>query len=312
MPLIIDNNFKSTVRKSFDQLFFHPKHQARSKSDTYFIDNEFLMRPHITANELDYLARGYSQVLLAGRVFRRDQIDKTHFPMFHQLEGVVTRPGHLWGSDGVKNCYFDLKSILEKLAVYLFGKDIQFRWVETHFPYTYPSLELEVYFRGAWLEILGCGILHDKITTQHSKTDSLGWAFGIGLERLLMILNEIEDIRTIWIDTPQFLEQFDYYKLDTKFKANLMSESITRDVSFWISDRFEQNAFLDFLREAFGDEIEDVKLIDQYVSQHNGHESRCYRLFYRGINAVLSENEVNGIHDIICQKIGPRFGVVIR
>jgi phenylalanyl-tRNA synthetase alpha subunit len=91
----------------------------------------------------------------------------------------------------------DLKRILTGLAVELFG-DVQMRWKDDYFPFTRPSFELEIFYNGDWLEVLGCGVIHDQVMANAGKSDRLGWAFGLGLERLAMVLFDIPDIRLFW------------------------------------------------------------------------------------------------------------------
>lgn len=91
----------------------------------------------------------------------------------------------------------DLKRILTGLAVELFGA-VQMRWKEDYFPFTRPSFELEIFFNNDWLEVLGCGVIHDQVMANAGKADRLGWAFGLGLERLAMVLFDIPDIRLFW------------------------------------------------------------------------------------------------------------------
>lgn len=96
----------------------------------------------------------------------------------------------------------DLKKILTGLAVALFG-DVQMRWKEDYFPFTQPSFELEIFFNGDWLEVLGCGVIHDQVMRNADMPDGLGWAFGLGLERLAMVLFDIPDIRLFWSEDPR-------------------------------------------------------------------------------------------------------------
>lgn len=154
----------------------------------------------------------------AGDVYRRDEIDVTHFPVFHQMEGVrvfdapelalLARDLH---GDHVQAVGADLKAALSGLARRLFGDRVEMRWVDAYFPFTEPSWELEVQMEGKWLEVLGCGVIQRQIidscfartdatspATSSTSSSVQGWAFGLGLERLAMRLFDIPDIRLFW------------------------------------------------------------------------------------------------------------------
>ena len=100
----------------------------------------------------------------------------------------------------------DLKSTLENLVRYLFGQNLQMRWVEAYFPFTEPSLELEIFFNNKWVEMLGCGMIHRDLMKNWKRESELGWAAGLGLERFAMLLFGIPDIRLFWSKDPRFLD----------------------------------------------------------------------------------------------------------
>ena len=101
----------------------------------------------------------------------------------------------------------ELKETLEGLAQHLFG-EVEMRWVDAYFPFTEPSYELEIYFNGEWLEVLGCGVMQQSILDDSGNPGKKAWAFGLGLERLAMVLFDIPDIRLFWSDDPRFSNQF--------------------------------------------------------------------------------------------------------
>jgi phenylalanyl-tRNA synthetase alpha chain len=139
----------------------------------------------------------------------------------------------------------DLKEILTGLARHLFG-DVQMRWNEDYFPFTTPSFELEVFFNGNWLEVLGCGVIHPDVLqnaqqiqkTQHPQSplspDAVGWAFGLGLERLAMVLFGIPDIRLFWSADERFLSQFHESRASVTFVPYSKFPMCYKDVSFWL------------------------------------------------------------------------------
>ena len=149
------------------------------------------------------MSQNNNAFICVGDVYRKDTVDKTHYPAFHQMEGVRTYKFSDIGAKDVREakiiCERDLKQVLENLAKHLFG-DVEMRWVEAYFPFTEPSIELEIFYNNEWLEVLGSGVIHDKVMQRASKdiTKEVGWAFGLGLERWAMKLFDIQDIRLFW------------------------------------------------------------------------------------------------------------------
>lgn len=129
----------------------------------------------------------------------------------------------------------DLKNILTGLCRHLFGKDIEMRVNSDYFPFTEPSFEVEVKYMGNWLEVLGCGVIHDNVLINAgiSTDETVGWAFGLGLERLAMILFSIPDIRLFWTFDQRFLSQFKEGEIKT-FEPYSKYPPCYKDVSFWL------------------------------------------------------------------------------
>ncbi len=112
------------------------------------------------------MSQNNNAFICVGDVYRKDTVDKTHYPAFHQMEGVRTYKFSDIGAKDVREakiiCERDLKQVLENLAKHLFG-DVEMRWVEAYFPFTEPSIELEIFYNNEWLEVLGSGVIHDKV-----------------------------------------------------------------------------------------------------------------------------------------------------
>lgn len=171
-----------SVESNFDDLLFPKDHVGRSKSDTFYFNENTLLRTHTSAHQNEYLKQGLSNFLIVGDCYRRDEIDSSHYPVFHQIEGVrvfnhdVNKYNR--NSDGVELVVNDLKSTLEGLVKYLFsgsissGSELKIRWVEGYFPFTHPSLEMEIYYQDRWLEVLGCGVIQYPILDQCSSSTS--------------------------------------------------------------------------------------------------------------------------------------------
>ena len=287
-----------TTAANFDVLGFPRDHPGRSKTDTYYVNKERLLRTHTSAHQ-DELFRAigkadetetgeHSGFTLIADVFRRDSIDRSHYPVFHQMEGAMTwkidsnnpdacadiirkdleglgkanlevldvesfsktnpmqegahRPGDV---DLVAR---HLKASLEHLVVKVItaareahgeagstveGEPIKARWVEAYFPFTAPSYELEVWWKGEWLELLGCGVVQQKLLDNAGISDRIGWAWGIGIERLAMLLFGIPDIRLFWSEDQRFLNQFKKGTV-TEFKPFSRFPTCFKDVAFWI------------------------------------------------------------------------------
>merc|ERR1719376_992363 len=201
----------------------------------------------------------------------------------------------------------DLKECLLGLAKHLFGDRIQYRWVDCYFPFTHPSWELEVFHNGDWLEVLGCGVMEQEILAKAGVEDKVGWAFGLGLERLAMVLYLIPDIRIFWSKDSGFLSQFSEAGPDSKivYKATSKFPQCVSDVSFWIpkakagEELFSPNDFYDLVREQGGDLVEQVRLIDEFTHPKKGLSSQTYRIVYRHMSKTLSQEEANIVHKAI-------------
>ena len=224
-----------TTKQCFDDLLVASDHISRSSSDTYYLNDSTLLRTHTSAHQSQFIRSGVDSFLCTGDVYRRDEIDASHYPVFHQMEGVriFNFKENVSINDAKAIIENDLKNILTGLAKHLFGKDCEMRWRNDYFPFTTPSFELEVKFNDAWLEVLGCGVIHDQVMANCNKTNKYGWAFGLGLERLAMILFSIPDIRLFWSDDERFSNQFKSNDI-IKFQPYSKFPLCYKDVSFWL------------------------------------------------------------------------------
>ena len=166
------------------------------------------------------------------------------------------------------------------------------RWVETTFPFTEPSAELEIFYEGEWLEVLGSGVLKDKVLENAGKDSSVykAWAFGIGLERLAMVLFKIKDIRLFWSQDERFFNQFKEGNIVT-FKPFSQFPACYKDFSFYIDKNYEEPDFHQLVRNIAGDIAEEVKCIDTFSK--NGKTSKCYRVNFRHMEKSLTNEEIN-------------------
>eukprot|EP00898_Chlorokybus_atmophyticus_P004208 jgi/Chlat1/4789/Chrsp31S04777 len=280
---------------NFDDVLVPADHVSRGYNDTYYVDGRTVLRCHTSAHQAELLRAGHTRFLVTGDVYRRDSIDATHYPVFHQMEGVRVFNPSEWeaaGTPPVELAAAELKSTLEGLARHLFG-DVDMRWVDTYFPFTDPSFELEINFQGEWLEVLGCGVMEQAILENAGKGDKKAWAFGLGLERLAMVLFNIPDIRLFWTQDQRFLSQFKAGSLKQKFKAYSKFPPCYKDISFWINDEFTENNLCEVVRGIAGDLCEEVKLVDEFHNKKKNLTSNCFRIAYRSMDRSLTDEEIN-------------------
>ncbi|GJQ09399.1 hypothetical protein GpartN1_g1190.t1 [Galdieria partita] len=292
----------------FDDLLVEWNHPSRRYTDTYYWDESHVLRTHMTAHDTTLLRAGKKAFVLTGDVYRRDSIDKSHYPVFHQVDAVRIFDRNT--SQNEHKLIADLKSTLESLAKNIFQREVQIRWVDGEFPFTYPSFEMEVFWNGNWLELLGCGLLkRGVLDAGQVDKNSKGWAFGLGLERLAMVLFEIPDIRLFWSKDERFLQQFRDGKI-TKFKPYSKYPSCYKDITFWLSEKFHENAFYELVRTVAGDTVEEVALLDEF--HRNNKTSHCYRIVYRSMDRSLTNDEVDEIQDKIREEVARRLEVILR
>lgn len=166
--------------------------------------------------------------------------------------------------------------------------------------------------------MLGCGIMRDEILKKAGVSNSIGFAFGLGLERLAMILFDIPDIRLFWSKDTGFLNQFseDSGKIQ-KYKSVSLYPQCSNDLSFWLAEgelstAYSMNDFYDVIRDIGGDVVEQVTLKDEFRHPKTGKTSLCFRIVYRHMERTLTQAEVNELHSSIGQALVKQYGVVIR
>ena len=168
------------------------------------------------------------------------------------------------------------------------------------------------------MEVLGCGITDQVILNNSGAANKVGWAFGLGLERLAMKLYNVPDIRVFWSTDPGFLNQFDTddTRKAIQFKAVSKCPPCINDVSFWLpEDRhedFSENDFYDLVRSIGGDLVEQVQLFDSFYHPKKKKSSQSYRITYRHMERTLTQNEVNEVHGEVQKAAEIKLGVVIR
>ncbi len=188
---------------NFTALNIPENHPARAMHDTFYIDPQHVLRTHTSPVQVHYMQENAPplKIISPGRVYRVDS-DATHSPMFHQVEG-------LWVDEDIS--FANLKGVVQDFLQRFFEQDdLQVRFRPSFFPFTEPSAEMDMSWKGGWLEIGGCGMVHPNVL-QHVNIDSekyLGFAFGLGVERLTMLRYGVHDLRLFYDSDLRFLKQF--------------------------------------------------------------------------------------------------------
>ncbi|PNS16757.1 phenylalanine-tRNA ligase [Sphaceloma murrayae] len=387
-----------TVGQNFDSLGFPPDHPGRSRTDTYYVNKDIVLRTHTSAHQADtFRANTSDGFTISADVYRRDAVDRSHYPIFHQMEGAMTwdrpsnpsfaarirndvskipihnlvvedpnptthpdrnplQPSH--NQEEVEAMSAHLKRSIENVVVELFSRaaaantsssspldsqPLKVRWIEAYFPFTSPSWELEVFWQNDWLEVLGCGIIQQPLLDSAGVPSRSGWAFGMGLERLAMLLFEIPDIRLFWSKDQRFLEQFKEGEV-VRFQPFSKYPAAPRDVAFWLPKAgpvvaetaagegsapgpsggldvegrraqetgFHENDIMEIVRDVAGDSVEDVRLVDEFTHPKSGKKSLCYRIVYRSLERTLTGEETNEMHEQVRKELVRKFGVELR
>ena len=200
---------------NFEKLNIPKNHPARDEQDTFYINENILLRTQTSPVQVRVMEKQKPpiRIISPGRVYRSDAVDATHSPLFHQIEGLVVDEGITMS---------DLKGCLETVIKRLYGEDSVVRFRPHHFPFTEPSAEVDVqcfacHGKGCrickgegWIEILGCGMVHPKVLAGCGLDPEKysGFAFGIGLERIVMRRFAVDDMRLFYENDTRFLEQF--------------------------------------------------------------------------------------------------------
>ena len=200
---------------NFEKLNIPKGHPARDEQDTFYINDNILLRSQTSPVQVRTMEtrKPPIRIIAPGRVFRSDEVDATHSPSFHQIEGLVID----------KNITLsDLKGTLAEFAKELFGEETKVKFRPHHFPFTEPSAEMDVscfkcggkgcrFCKGSgWIEILGCGMVHPHVLEMCgiNPDEYSGFAFGVGLERIALLKYEIDDMRLLYENDIRFLKQF--------------------------------------------------------------------------------------------------------
>lgn len=306
----------------FDLFNFPANHPARSRSDTYYVDDTHILRPHTSLMWKHYLEiptvveelekNGSAGVLCHGTVYRKDEIDWEHTNVLHHIDGLFLCKKELKQLNQA-----DLEAILWEVAHALFGEETLGQFNVEHYPYTDPSLEMEIAWDDRWVEILGAGIVHSTVIKNLGLDPEVynGWAFGFGADRLAMIKMKIPDIRLLRSGDERVLRQF--HDIDHEYVSVSKYPPVVRDISFIVpNDVFNLNRYYEMTRELIGDDyVEEVKLLDTYSDPEkfgSNNTSYTFRVTYRRLDRTLTSAEVDDLHHRLEQKTVSDFSAIVR
>ncbi len=188
---------------NFEALNTPADHPARDMQDTFYLPDGNLLRTHTSSVQIRYMEENEPpvRIIAPGRCYRRDTVDATHAAVFHQIEILAVDEGLT---------FTDLKGTVKEFIAQMFGDDLPIRFRASYFPFTEPSAEVDVQWRGRWLEVLGCGMVDPNVlkAVGYDPEVYTGFAAGFGVERFAMVLHQIDDIRRLYSSDLRFLRQF--------------------------------------------------------------------------------------------------------
>ncbi|MGK7932530.1 MAG: phenylalanine--tRNA ligase subunit alpha [Microcystaceae cyanobacterium] len=188
---------------NFEALNIPADHPARDMQDTFFLTENTLLRTHTSPVQIRYMESHDPpiRIVAPGRVYRRDTVDATHSAVFHQVELLAVDKGLT---------FTDLKGTIKEFLQQMFGEELPVKFRASYFPFTEPSAEVDVQWKGKWLEVMGCGMVDPNVlkAVGYDPEVYTGFAAGLGVERFAMVQHQIDDIRRLYQSDWRFLQQF--------------------------------------------------------------------------------------------------------
>ena len=309
-----------SIQDDFDLLNTPQDHPSRRETDTYYVTDKDILRTQMTVMWPYYLrnpevprkleTQGHIEALAPGIVFRKDEIDKKHFPAFHQIDFL-----YICRKEQKIITLKELQDVQADGVKIIFGKDIEFRFLVDSFPFTDPSTQIEIKLGESWIEVAGSGLVHTQCLENFGLDPKVynGWAGTFGIDRLAMIKMEIPDIRILWSDDPRITSQFK--DINSKYEEVSKYPEISRDISFVIDKNINLNNYYEIVRDFAENLIEEVKLIDSYEDEKKfGKDKKSYtfRIVYRSPERTLKNDEVNNIQEEIRNKTKQELKATLR
>ncbi|OGZ18055.1 MAG: hypothetical protein A2V72_01290 [Candidatus Nealsonbacteria bacterium RBG_13_37_56] len=309
-----------TVEENFDLLNTPKDHPSRRETDTYYLTDKYILRTQTTDMWSFYLKdqevlerlekKGYIGALSVGIIFRKDEIDRNHFPVFHQIDGL-----YICKKDQKIISQKDLEEVQVDIVKSIFGKKLEWKFLVDSFPFTDPSVELDIKFGDKWMEITGAGLVHPQVLKNFGLDPEIynGWAFGFGIDRLAMVKMGISDIRILWSDDPRIINQFK--DINSRYKEVSKFPETSRDISFVIDKNINLNNYYEIVRDFAENLIEEVKLADTYEDEEKfGKDKKSYtfRIVYRSPERTLTSKEINKIQEKIRKRTEKDLNAILR
>lgn len=309
-----------SVRNNFDLLNAPLDHPSRKETDTYYVGKDYILRTQTTVMWPFYLQKeegkkklekeGEIGLLCYGKVFRKDEIDRNHFPIFHQIDGlyICKKEKKIIG-------ILELQEILTAITKAIYRDSVVFRFLEDTFPFTKPSTQIEIQREDKWLEIVGAGVVHTQVLSNLGIDPSIynGWAFGFGIERIAMAKMNISDIRIFWSYDSRITGQFK--NIDSQYEEVSKFPMTYRDISFIVSQNTSLNNYYEIVRDCAGNLVEQVELLDKYIDKKKFGDDKIsytFRIIYRSPERTLTNEEVNKIQEKIIEKTKEELEAIIR
>jgi len=309
-----------TVEENFDVLNTPKDHPSRRESDTYYLDKEHILRTQTTTvwpyclhdDKIRKILEkeGKIGIMAPGIVFRKDEIDRSHYPAFNQVDGlyICKKSDHVITQQ-------ELEDIQSDATKAVFGRDCEYQFLEDSFPFTDPSVQIEVKFGDKWMELSGSGLVHTECLKNFGLDPEIynGWAFGFGIDRWAMIKMEIPDIRILWSNDERITSQFK--DINSKYKEVSKYPQTTRDISFIIDKDINLNNYYEIVRDFADNLIEEVKLLDEYENEEKFGENKksyTFRIVYRSLERTLTNEEINKIQTEIREKTEKDLKAALR
>jgi len=310
-----------SVEDNFDLLNTPENHPSRKETDTYYLDSDYVLRTHTTTMWPFYLREkgileklekeGEIKALSVGIVFRKDEIDRNHFPAFHQVDGL-----HISKKEKKVIGETELKEVQIDLAKGIFGEEVEYRFAKDSFPFTDPSIEMNIKLdNDDWMEVTGSGLVHPAVLKKFNLDPEIynGWAFGFGIDRLAMIKMGISDVRILWSNNPKITGQFK--DINSRYKEVSKYPEISRDISFVIDKDINLNQYYEIIRDLADNLIEKVELVDEYEDKEkfgNNKKSYTFRIIYQSPERTLTSEEINKIQEKIEERTKEELSAIIR
>lgn len=316
---IIDVPEIVSVRNNFDLLNAALDHPSRRETDTYYLEKDWILRTQTTVMWPYYFSEenmkkleteGEIGALCYGKVYRKDEIDRSHYPAFHQIDGL-----YICRKDKKIIGIPELTEVLVDIAKNIYGADVEYKISEDTFPFTDPSIEVAIKGNDQWLEVLGAGVVHTQVLKNLGIDPSVynGWAFGFGLERLAMIKMAISDIRIFWSTDKRIISQFK--DLNSRFHEISKYPMTSRDISFIVSKDTSLNNYYEIIRGCAGDLVEEVSLLDKYENDEKFGKDKIsytFHIVYRSNERTLTSDEVDKIQGLIEVRTRQELNAVVR